>query len=67
MSSTIGVDVGGTKIAAGVVAEDGSVVEKVRRDTPADDVTAVAGTIVELVRELREHHQVESVGVGAAG
>ncbi len=67
MTLTIGVDVGGTKIAAGAVAEDGSIIEKVRRDTPADDVAGVQSTIVDLVRELRQRHDVEAVGIGAAG
>ena len=35
MSLTIGVDVGGTKVAAGVVDERGRVIEKLRRATPA--------------------------------
>jgi len=67
MSLTIGVDVGGTKTAAGVVTEDGTIIDKVRRDTPADDVGAVESTIVDLVTELRRRHEVESVGIGAAG
>jgi len=32
---TIGIDVGGTKAAAGVVAPDGRIIEKLRRSTPA--------------------------------
>ena len=35
---TIGVDVGGTKVAGGVVDADGTVLAQTRRDTPADDV-----------------------------
>src|SRR6185312_9808417 len=37
----IGVDIGGTKVAAGVVDEEGSVLALVRRPTPGD----VAGTV----------------------
>ena len=66
-SLTIGVDVGGTKISAGVVDEAGVVVEKLRKPTPASDVAAVAATIAELVIELNKRHEVESVGIGAAG
>jgi len=35
MTLTIGVDVGGTKVAAGVVDERGKIIESLRRRTPA--------------------------------
>ncbi len=34
MTLAIGVDIGGTKVAAGVVDEDGAIVDFERRDTP---------------------------------
>src|ERR671939_656842 len=37
MGLTIGVDIGGTKIAAGVVDESGRVLSRARRDTPSHD------------------------------
>ena len=41
MGLTIGVDIGGTKILAGVVDEDGNVLDRVRVPTPKDsDQTA---------------------------
>jgi glucokinase len=64
---TIGVDVGGTKVAGGVVDADGDVVARVRRDTPADDVAKTRDVIVDVVAELAAAHPVEAVGVGAAG
>ncbi|MEU9885507.1 ROK family glucokinase [Sphaerisporangium sp. NPDC051011] len=67
MALTIGVDVGGTKIAAGVVDEDGRIVEDLLRHTPADSPDQVADTISEVVLELAGRHDVEAVGVGAAG
>ncbi len=66
MSLTIGVDVGGTKIAAGAVTPDGEVVERLRRQTP-DDVAGVDSTIVDVVRDLTQRHEVKAVGIGAAG
>ena len=44
MSLTIGVDVGGTKVAAGAVDERGKIVEKVKRATPAARPDGQAGT-----------------------
>ena len=35
MALSIGVDVGGTKIAAGVVDDEGKVLQTIRRDSPA--------------------------------
>jgi glucokinase len=67
MGLTVGVDVGGTKIAAGVVDEKGAILERVRRESPASDTEAIEDTIAEIVRELAANHAVEAVGVGAAG
>jgi len=63
----IGVDIGGTKVAAGVVDEYGSVVARVRRATPSGSPEDVERVIGEVVAELREGHDVVAVGLGAAG
>lgn len=63
----IGVDIGGTKVAAGVVDPRGRVLEQVRRATPSRDAAAVRDTILDTVRVLRERHDVVAVGIGAAG
>lgn len=67
MGQTVGVDVGGTKIAAGVVDEQGSLLARARRDSPAGDTDAIEETIAQLVRELAGQHEIEAIGVGAAG
>jgi glucokinase len=67
MSLTIGVDVGGTKVAAGVVDEYGSIVEKVRRATPAARPDQTADVIADAVLELLSRHAIAGVGIGAAG
>ena len=64
---TVGVDVGGTKIAAGVVDGAGKLVAHTRRDTPAQDTAGVLEGIADAVRELRVDHEVVGVGIGAAG
>jgi glucokinase len=66
MGLTIGVDVGGTKIAAGVVDENGEILARTRVPTPADPQWAV-GAIADAIRELREQHEITAVGVGAPG
>lgn len=64
---SLGIDIGGTKVAAGVVDGSGRVVEELRRATPGRDARAVEGVIAQLVRELGERHDIASVGIGAAG
>jgi len=64
---TIGVDVGGTKIAAGVVAPDGTVLQESQAVSPATSSAMIESTIADLVAELRKEHEVEGIGVGAAG
>lgn len=67
MPLTIGVDVGGTKVAAGVVDEDGRVLARTRRPTPGTSPKHVEDTIAAVVTDLRTEHDVVAVGVGAAG
>jgi len=63
----IGIDIGGTKVKAGVVDEDGVVLESVLRDTPSTSPTEVEDTIADIVAELKSRHYVSALGIGAAG
>ena len=63
----MGVDIGGTKVAAGVVDEAGQVLERSQVPTPSHDPRAVEDAIVDAVDRLRAHHPVAAVGIGAAG
>jgi glucokinase len=67
MGLTVGIDVGGTKIAGGVVDEQGNILNTARRESPATDTEAIEREIQDLVHELRGNHDIEAVGVGAAG
>jgi glucokinase len=67
MGLTIGVDIGGTKVAAGVVDDQGNIIEKLKRSTPAASPEQTARVVSEAVIELRGRHQVGAVGLGAAG
>src|SRR3954452_23602633 len=70
-SSATGVDVGGTKVLAGEVSDDGVVVATVRRSTPHRSVSpaVVEDTIVAAVEQLAQRTGTtpRAVGVGAAG
>jgi glucokinase len=68
----IGVDIGGSKVAGGLVDADGLVIHRARRDTPARSKSpaVVEETIVEVVTELlgdANAATVVAVGIGAAG
>jgi glucokinase len=74
VSLAIGIDIGGTKVAGGLVRTDGSVVGRARRDTPhrSTSPNVVEDTIVEVVTELLDvadaaGDDVVAVGIGAAG
>ncbi|MFI0819171.1 ROK family glucokinase [Streptomyces sp. NPDC021098] len=66
MGLTIGVDIGGTKIAAGVVDEEGSILETSKVPTPPTP-EGVVDAIADAVRKVSTGHDVEAVGIGAAG
>lgn len=67
MGFTVGIDVGGTKIAGGVVDEAGTILATALRESPATDSEAIGQTIEELVGELRGTFAIDAIGVGAAG
>ena len=67
MTLAIGVDLGGTKIAAGVVDEAGAIVAELRQPTPTDGSEAVIAAMADLVIQLCVDHAVDAVGVGAPG
>ncbi len=63
----VGVDIGGTKVVAGLVDANGQVLATARRSTPGRDVLAVEVTIAAVVDELAHAAPDAPVGVGAAG
>ncbi|KUJ54495.1 glucokinase [Streptomyces albus subsp. albus] len=66
MGLTIGVDIGGTKIAAGVVDEEGAILDISTVPTPSTP-EGVIDAIADAVRDVSAGHAVEAVGIGAAG
>jgi len=69
MAVTIGVDIGGTKVAAGVVSADGKILSVGRRSTPKRDAEGVVNVITELVETLVKgtDEMIIGVGLGVAG
>ena len=63
----IGVDIGGTKIAAGVVDEDGKILARTRRVTEPDDAASIDRAVCDVYVELSQQYEVGAIGVAAAG
>jgi glucokinase len=64
---TVGVDIGGTKVAGGVVNPAGQISDRVVRETPGTSPAAVEDTIAEIVTDFAARHDIRAVGIGAAG
>ncbi|MFD7919838.1 ROK family protein [Streptomyces sp. NPDC059740] len=64
----LGVDVGGTKIAAGLVSPDGTLLTSLVRPTPAaQGPLAVLDAVAAAVRELPGHEAAAGLGIGTGG
>lgn len=63
----IGVDIGGTKIAAGVVDEEGKILAKTRVATKADDPASIDASIAEVCKQLSADFEIGAIGLAAAG
>lgn len=66
MGLTIGVDIGGTKIAAGVVDEEGAILDTHLVPTPPT-AEGIVDAICAAVSGAGKGHEIEAVGIGAAG
>lgn len=66
---TLALDVGGTKIAAGLVDADGSLVQRAQRPTPDGDAETVWDAVAALLSETlaAADRSVTAVGVASAG
>ena len=71
MSLAIGIDIGGTKVAGGLVDETGRVLHRTRRSTPhrSTKPRVVEDLLVDVVDDLvaAAREEVVGIGIGAAG
>ncbi len=66
--TAIGIDIGGTQLRAAIVDEGGTILERDRRPTPADDPASLVSVLEDLITRIRERAGVVlPVGVGIAG
>jgi glucokinase len=66
MTLAVGVDIGGTKIATGLVSEDGRILDSASEPTP-DDAAKIPTIVADLVQRLVGEEQAAGIGIGAAG
>lgn len=64
---SIGIDIGGTKIAGALVDETGAIVRETRVPTPVEDPSALVDAVVAVVNDLKSGQDVLGVGVAMAG
>jgi glucokinase len=67
MTLSLGVDIGGTKIAAGVVDENGVILKFDRVKSPSDSRDAIKTSIIELCKSFISEFEIKTVGISAAG
>jgi glucokinase len=63
----IGIDIGGTKIAAALVDELGTIIRSDRRPTTASDPRGIEDAVVDMITDLSEGVEVVAAGIAAAG
>lgn len=63
----LALDVGGTKIAVGLVDRDGAVLRAVRVPTPVDDAEATWGAVASAMEQVLQGEIVSGVGIACAG
>lgn len=65
MTLYLGIDIGGTKIAAGLVSADGTVLRRSRCQTPLTGGTAILDAALGLARQY--HEPIAAIGIGTGG
>lgn len=63
----LGIDIGGTKVAAGLVDESGTVHRLTRRATPASSADDIDAALADLWCELAPEAEIRAVGLAVAG
>jgi glucokinase len=65
--SILAIDIGGTKLAAGVVSEDGELVSAQVPTPDGNDAEALFEALIALVERVRAGTSAEAIGVGCGG
>src|SRR5215470_19831751 len=63
----LGIDIGGTSTKAGLVDENGCVLESRSALTITDDIHGFLSTLTEFVREFKKSAPIQAIGIGVPG
>jgi glucokinase len=63
---TIGIDIGGTKISAGVVDSSGNLIDSSRITTPTEGGKELILAVINLIKEIKEKHEIKGIGISIA-
>lgn len=63
---TIGIDIGGTKVLAGVVDSSGNIVASDRRSTPLAGGSELIATIIDLIKSFQSKYELAGIGISVA-
>jgi glucokinase len=72
LDCSIGIDIGGTKIAAGIVDRNGMILEKIVYSTPRENRDSILALLKDIITSLLEkaefrNIQLVGIGIGTAG
>ncbi|CAM3541245.1 ROK family protein [Mycobacterium frederiksbergense] len=67
MSTVLALDIGGTKIAVGIVDAEGTVLQRFQLPTPRDSAEAAWRVTADLIGQARSVAAVRAVGIASAG
>ena len=63
---TIGIDIGGTKISAGVVDSSGNLLDSSRCSTPAEGGKELISSVINLIKEFNKKYEIKGIGISIA-
>ena len=63
---TIGIDIGGTKISAGVVDSSGNLIDASRCSTPAEGGKELISSVINLIKEFNKKYEIKGIGISIA-
>ncbi len=66
MTYAVGIDIGGTKIAGGLVDDEGRIVREAREATPGDSAQ-IPEVVAQVAQQVRGDAEIAGIGIGAAG
>ena len=63
----LGLDIGGTTIKAGLIDENGNVLESRKAPTIIDDIDGLISKLTELIRDFQKSWAIDGIGIGVPG